>query len=335
MAASRELFGYLTSADLTDVGRKRKRNEDSLIRFPESGVFCVADGMGGEDSGDVASKATVDAVREAMTGPMSERDRALGDRKRDILIASLRKASGWIQKRAAERGRGMSGSTVVVLIFDAVTPEKGIALHAGDSRLYRYREGDLSQVTRDHSLAEEAGFKSRKDLPKVFRGMVTRGVGIREDLNLEETPAGVRESDLFLLCSDGLSGMVPDKKLRKILRKHEAADLDELARILVSEANDAGGDDNCSVVLIRIGRFTRAPEGELSAAVPEASGASTDLAAGEPETADTATATPPTGGGVPKPPEKDASGGGTAETLRRPAAPGILSRLIQKVRGNP
>ncbi|MDI6773874.1 MAG: SpoIIE family protein phosphatase [Verrucomicrobiota bacterium] len=134
-----------------------------------------------------------------------------------------------------------------------MTPEQAVALHAGDSRLYRYRKGGLAQMTRDHSLAEEAGFKNRKGLPRVFRGMVTRGVGIRENLALEETAVEARESDLFILCSDGLTGMVSDKRLRKLLRMNEEASLKELARTLVAEANESGGDDNISVILVRVG----------------------------------------------------------------------------------
>ncbi len=324
MDAAGNLFGFLSSVAVTDVGRKRKRNEDAVACFPEAGVFCVADGMGGEDAGDVASRATVEGIASALRGPLSERALAESRTKATLVTDALRTVSAHIQRQARERGRGLSGSTVVVLLFDAVQPRTALALHAGDSRLYRYREGALVQLTRDHSLAEEAGFKNRRDFPRMFRGIVTRGVGIRDSLVLEETVVDVQESDLFLLCSDGLTSMVSDRQLRTLLHTGEGTPLEDMARALLAKANEAGGEDNIAIVLVRVNALVSRPI-DTRASVP----ADNDILAerDETETADTAL---PTEESAKTDPSHEKSS--EVETMRRrPAGP--LSRWIRKVAG--
>lgn len=249
------MFEYLKSAELSDVGRKRKRNEDSLLRVESHAVFCVADGMGGADAGDVASSATVREIGEALRKNIDARSVAFASEKSRIVCEALGRANEWIKERSQQRGRGMSGSTVAVLIFDAVTPSRALCLHAGDSRVYRLRAGKLEQVTRDHSIAEAAGFKDRRSVPKTFRGVVTRAIGIEKNLDIEETPTTVEAGDLFMLCSDGLSTMLSDRRLRKILRGRGQASVDELAARLVDQANRQGGDDNITVVLVDVGEM--------------------------------------------------------------------------------
>ena len=244
-------FSYLTSAELTDIGLRRNNNEDALLRLPEQGVFCVADGMGGVQDGEVASQAAVDALRQAFT-ESSDAPFALTAKASARLIArALNSASQWIQVRADERGLTGSGSTAVVLAFDRITPSRALVLHAGDSRAYRYREDTLVQLSADHSVAAAAGLADERDLPAIFRGVITRAVGLEATVELEETAVDVQPNDLFLLCSDGLSKMIPDRLIQDLLQKHASDPLDTLARLLVDEALQAGGEDNVSALLVR------------------------------------------------------------------------------------
>jgi len=245
-------FSHLTSADLTNVGRVRKNNEDSVIRLPESGVFCVADGMGGVQGGEVASKATVDALREEFTASPDAPFAVTSSASARLVARAINRASRWIKGRSEERGITGTGSTAVVLVFDRVMPTVAKVLHAGDSRAYRYRADKLQQLSTDHSVAAAAGLPDDKTLPAMFRGVITRAVGLENTVQLEETPIDVAAGDVFLLCSDGLTKMVNDKHLGKLLRKHAGDDLQVVAQTMIDEALHAGGEDNVSVVLVRV-----------------------------------------------------------------------------------
>lgn len=258
-------FAYLASADLTDVGRRRKNNEDSVLRLPDRGLFCVADGMGGVQGGEVASKAIVDALRETFETSPDAAYAVTAASSARLVERAINRASQWIKARSDERGMAGTGSTVVTLVFDRATPSRATILHAGDSRAYRYRADKLVQVTKDHSVAAAAGLADDKNLPAMFRGVITRAVGLESRVQLEETPTDVRPGDLFLLCSDGLDKMVSDKSLHKLLRKHRADEIQALARVLIDEALKAGGEDNVSVVLVRVaGDLPAGPTLEVS-----------------------------------------------------------------------
>lgn len=245
-------FPHLVSANLTDVGKRRKNNEDSVLCLAEQGVFCVADGMGGVQGGEVASKAAVDALQEMFTASPDAPFAVTVESSARLVARALNRASQWIKARSDERGMAGTGSTAVVLAFDRVTPSQAMVLHAGDSRAYRYRGDKLVQLSADHSVAAAAGLPDDKNLPVMFRGVITRAVGLENTVLLEETPTDVMAGDLFLLCSDGLNKMVSDKALQKLLRKHGSDDLDITARVLIDEALKAGGEDNVSVVLVRV-----------------------------------------------------------------------------------
>lgn len=254
-------FPHLSSAELTDVGRVRKNNEDSILRLPEQGVFCVADGMGGVQGGDVASKATVDALREEFTVSPDAAYAVTATAGARLAERAINRASSWIKARSDERGVTGTGSTVILMVFDRAAPTAAKVLHAGDSRAYRYRADKLQQLSKDHSVAAAAGLPDDKNLPAMFRGVITRAVGLEPAVQLEETPVDVASGDLFLLCSDGLTKMVSDKHLQKLLRKHRDDDLQTAARVLVDEALSAGGKDNVSVVLVRVsGDLAAAPK---------------------------------------------------------------------------
>ena len=239
-------------AGLTDVGRQRTANEDSLFVSPP--MFAVADGMGGAKAGEVASAVAVEAVGAA--GESSEPTEAQ-------LAGIVRDANRRIYELAGadESRRGM-GTT---LTLAKVHGDEVSLAHVGDSRAYRMRDGELSQVTRDHSLVaelERSGqitAEAAEHHPQ--RSIITRALGPEPDVEVDTYTLAGREGDLFLICSDGLTSMISDEEVSSILRS--ASSLDEAANGLVRAANQSGGKDNITVILFRLG------EGE-AAAPPEA-----------------------------------------------------------------
>lgn len=250
-------FGHIRFAAKSDVGRKRKNNEDAFGVFPSCGVFCVADGMGGGDDGEIASAATVEGVRrfcEAHPFPSGKSWRM--DDWLEGISNGVSEASAWIHGRARERGLKGCGSTFVGVCFDPSHPAMAVALHAGDSRLYLLRRRGIRQITKDHSAAEMIGVKNERDMNPLFRGMILRAVGILPSIELERTMFAVKPGDRILICSDGLSKMLPDKRIAALGRTDGS--LSDAVEALIAAANEAGGVDNVTVVLVEVGDLPRA-----------------------------------------------------------------------------
>ena len=229
---------HWTSAAQTDVGRVRSRNEDACLAQPQRGLWVVADGMGGHAFGDVASRTVVEAL-DRLPPPASLA------RYVDAARATLEQVNSTLRAEARARHVPVMGSTVVVLL--AVGTEAA-CLWAGDSRIYLYRHGRLQQLTRDHSQA--AALQARGvDAAAAAGGgghMITRAVGARATLDVEVTTLSVRDGDIFLLCSDGLSNPVPEQDIRDTLAGGDCA---LAAQTLVRMALDNGGRDNVTVVV--------------------------------------------------------------------------------------
>ncbi len=237
----------LRFAVLTDVGRKRKANEDSNLVIPDAGVFIVADGMGGIEGGAVASQQTVKIVAEKLGSDV--RSLSFAEKVKTIRTA-LKDANRWIQQWAASRGSKGSGTTFVGLVLDFAARGRSVFLHAGDSRGYRYRGGTLQQITRDHSVASAFGAYNEK-VPAMFKNVIVNAIGTQETFKLEETPVAIEVGDILLLCSDGLTGMVPDARIAQLIASHDG-DLDTAATTLIKTANEAGGVDNITAVLVQV-----------------------------------------------------------------------------------
>lgn len=267
-------FAHISYAAKTDVGQKRKNNEDAYGVFPEAGVFCVADGMGGGDDGEIASAAVIKSVGDFALSHkppvgvgFSASDVATG------LSVSVNEASAWICSRAAERNLKGCGSTFVGIVLDATAPSEAIALHAGDSRLYRIRGASIKQITKDHSAAEMIGVKDEKSVNPMFRGMILRAVGVHPSVEVERTPLPLREGDRIVICSDGLSKMVDDREIAAIV--HGGTSADAVADALVAAANKAGGTDNITAVVLFVGKLPLAkPMAAMS--LPERSTGATE-----------------------------------------------------------
>ena len=252
---------YFESAEVSDVGRKRKNNEDACLCIPERGIFCVADGMGGQAGGDLASDAITTNLQQVFTKAAPEED-ATFSRRIGLFRKAVNQASKWIKNFADEKVIGQMGSTVVALIIDPRNPARAAALHAGDSRLYRFRTGELKQITADHSaieaLAAKLGITPDK-IPAKYQNELLRAVGLNEAVQLEKTRVDIASGDLYLLCSDGLDKMQTSEQITKILKAGVNQPLAALAQALINAANEAGGKDNVTVVLVKAGDLSGAP----------------------------------------------------------------------------
>ena len=268
MSANRNPFDHLQGATLSDVGRKRKNNEDSAASFPSWGVWCVADGMGGGDDGEVASRAVVRAVDACLADlPEPEEGVYTADTVVSAILKALSGASAWIFDRATRKGLNGCGSTVVGVVFDPTRPGMAVAFHAGDSRLYRLRGRDIQQITRDHSVEELMASKGGTRLNPMFQGMILRAVGVESKVDVETTRFSIRAGDVVIVCSDGLSRMLPDRRIADIVRDSEE-DMGAAAKNLVEAANEAGGVDNITVSLVHVGNLPS----PCPAATPSADG---------------------------------------------------------------
>ena len=254
-------FDFVKFAGKTDVGRKRKNNEDNFGMFPEIGVWLVADGMGGGEDGEVASAAVVRAVSGfAEAHPFPANAAAAADPLVSGLSDAIDAASQWIYNRTRERGLKSCASTVVGVAIDRTHPGRAVAFHAGDSRLYLIRNGGLfgggiRQVTTDHSAAEAMGVREKDKLNPMWVNVITRAVGLHECTDVERTPFDVKKGDRILICSDGLSGMVGDNDLLEISKNE--ADVGKAVEKLIAAANAAGGKDNVTAVLLQIGELPK------------------------------------------------------------------------------
>lgn len=274
MSEAANRFAHLRAAALTDIGRRRKNNEDAFGAFPEQGVWCVADGMGGGDDGEVASAAVVKSIDAGLSDlPIPSAGAFPAALVVRTVEEAVAEASDWIFRRAKKKGLKGCGSTFVGVVFDATNPRSAVVLHVGDSRLYRLRGRDFRQITKDHSVAEMMGVKDETRLNPMFRGMILRSVGVESAVEIDRTPMSVEENDVVLVCSDGLTRMVPDRRIAEILRDASVS-AEETARRLVAAANEAGGIDNVTVEVVRVGALPP-PAAAASAAETESLSAST------------------------------------------------------------
>ncbi len=239
----------LECAGETDVGQRRSNNEDTIIVRPDLAFVALADGMGGAASGELASRIFVDVVASVFS------DRALkdpslpaSDTVQKAFLSANRKV--WETALNHHEHKGM-GCTAEILSFD----EEGYALgHVGDSRTYLLRNGNLRQLTKDHSVVQEQvdqGLITPEEArTHALRNIILRALGVGETVAVDLIRGKTQQDDLFLLCSDGLTDMVDDTAIGQILTSK--ASLDSLAHRLVEAANKAGGSDNISVVLCRV-----------------------------------------------------------------------------------
>jgi len=253
-----DLSSKIEFVNVSDTGLKRPHNEDSAITDPTTGLAVVADGMGGYKAGEVASAIAAKAILDTVRGDVQRARNKARDPESELSIEaamvrdSIVGANRHIFRTATEvpQCHGMGTTVVVVLFYNNMVT----IAHVGDSRVYRMRNGELAQVTNDHSLVQELidrGFftpeEAEANTPK---NLVTRALGIDENVEVDVHEEATRPGDIYLLCSDGLNDMVDDEEISLTLSKY-SANLVEAAHELVRLANASGGKDNISVVLAR------------------------------------------------------------------------------------
>jgi protein phosphatase len=262
------LKGKVQFVQLTDTGRVRSHNEDSIGCSEELGLAILADGMGGYRGGEVASAVAVSTIMAQVKAYMERcrQARENGDEdsqyapESELIRESIAKANDMIFEMAGSQPqyRGMGTTIVVVMFYD----DRLTVGHVGDSRLYRLSGGRLEQLTRDHTLLQElidrgiyTHAEARESLNK---NLVTRALGIEEMVEPDLQEEVAREGDIFLVCSDGLSDAVTDQEIRLTLESF-GANLERAAEELIKIANKNGGKDNISVILVKVLQTFPAP----------------------------------------------------------------------------
>jgi protein phosphatase len=240
------------SFGLTDVGRRRESNQDTLLVAPELGLFAVADGMGGHAAGEVASHIAIEALSETLAEHAKNETtdpRELAERLEGALVEGNQRICDSVVARGEWRGMG---TTIVALI---TAGDRAVIGHVGDSRAYLLRAGALERLTVDHSWVSEQvrmGLMTDEEAHRhPMRNIVTRALGNRPSLDVDLREAVARPSDVFILCSDGLNSMLTDDEILAAVAP--CADSPETAcRALVDHANAKGGEDNITVIVCRV-----------------------------------------------------------------------------------
>lgn len=250
--------GSITQAMMTvkaaarsSKGRVRSGNEDAFGYQSEHGIYLVCDGMGGAAGGEVASRMAVDIVLRRMGEP------GKGQSAQEKLHEAIGEANRQVLERAdSEPGLSGMGTTLVALLL-CHDPESGPAVvaHAGDSRVYLLRKGQLGRVTQDHSLVDEQmrmGAMTAEEAERSpFRHVITRAIGTQPSVSEDVAEVAVEKGDVFLLCSDGLTREVDEGAIGRILGGGD--DPERAAQALVDAANEAGGRDNVTALVVMIG----------------------------------------------------------------------------------
>ena len=237
----------INSFGKTDVGLVRENNEDALILEPELGFWAVADGMGGEEKGEVASQIFTETALEVFSGSPGRSEEEVRRRVQKTFVLANERILKWAKKNSVER----MGCTAELLTFYASDYLIG---HVGDSRSYLFRQGELGQITRDHSWVQsqiDEGLMTPAVAQKSpFRNIILRAVGTEDSLAVDLLSGKSLPGDLYLLCSDGLTSMMDDPVIQEIL----ARPLDLIPKVdhLIEGAKKAGGYDNITAVLCEV-----------------------------------------------------------------------------------
>lgn len=247
-------------AAVTDIGKIREKNEDSVLISSDLGLGVVADGMGGHSAGEIASNIAVhvleETIRKVNTGELKMPETFLpkldNTERKMLMAANLANAAIYTTAQASEIYK-MMGTTLTGVMFDG---DSATAVHVGDSRIYLFRDGKLVQVTTDHSLAMEhvrRGLLTKAEADKSkIQNVLTRAMGIKKNVEFDLLRFPVKLGDVMVLCSDGLYKGMNETQLAEQLEKGKNLPLVKLCKQLVRVSNDNDGQDNISAVMIKI-----------------------------------------------------------------------------------
>lgn len=239
---------------VTDVGLVRDHNEDYIAWDPYLGLVLLADGMGGHNAGEVASELAVTCIREALRDVLTPDMLAsnvidFADALREAIIYANDEIIGLASSNPEYTGMG---TTIVVQLYHG---DRVIMANVGDSRIYRFRNGELVQSTRDHSLVQEMldnGYISEEEAQlSASRNLITRALGIAETVEVDVLEETAENGDMYLLCSDGLTDLVSEDEIQQLMMLYED-DQETATNELIALANEKGGKDNISVILVNI-----------------------------------------------------------------------------------
>lgn len=240
----------LRAAGLTDVGKNREQNEDHWVADTQRGVFIVSDGMGGRVAGELASKIVVEVLPDFLLTRLEEYQDLECEEVKHAIVQAVAELSNLIHRESSKRPdfSGM-GATVVLAL---VRPPQAMLAHVGDSRAYVFREHALQQLTRDHSiiqiLLDMGQLAPEAAATHPARSQITQFVGMETRVFPDVRYIDLKPGDRLLLCSDGLTGMVEDAEIAEILETH--ADPKSACHTLIHAANNAGGKDNITVIIV-------------------------------------------------------------------------------------
>lgn len=238
---------------LSDIGLVRQNNEDVWMELPSIGFFALADGMGGHQAGEVAARETVEAMCRGLKKKMSSiSDSLTPSDVQDVLRRLIRHVNQFVYKMSREQAelRGM-GTTLCCLLF---RPTTLVYAHVGDSRIYRLRQKKLDQLTKDHSLLRElvdqGQINEQQATDFLYKNIITKAIGTEPRIEPTIGTSDLKENDIYLMCSDGLSDLLTAREIEQILI--EFPNPQKAAQKLVAQANQKGGRDNITVVITKI-----------------------------------------------------------------------------------
>ena len=247
---------YKIAVSITDVGKKRDNNEDALLVLDKIGCYVVSDGMGGGSAGEIASSTVVTYIRNALSAaPM------LPETRRERFSEAVYSAHRDILSYANKKNYSSMGATLAAMLLNPWEPDRADIYHAGDSRIYRLRKKNLQCLTSDHTVGNASGL-SEQLLPSGMSGLLSNAVGISNGFFITNTQIDRHPGDIFLICSDGLYRQIPDNQIISGLTGTN--DFKTLLTSWVEQANEAGGIDNFTGILIRFdsipGKYTPSDE---------------------------------------------------------------------------
>lgn len=241
-------FQYLQMALRSDTGNVRPINEDAGCIVPAAGFCAVADGVGGAEAGDFASKLVIEKLLRATNG---WQEQTVMSERLESLQQALLAAGQDIATVVRDQHLSGCGTTVILVLFDPHHPENAAVMHAGDSRAYRLRRGQLRQLTRDHTVANELE-QTETSLPSYLSDMLTRAIGMPGAEEVELTAIDVQKDDIFLICTDGLYNTMPIEQISRLLQPHQTRSLNSVADRLMRLALSSKAKDNVTFGIIKV-----------------------------------------------------------------------------------
>lgn len=259
----------IESAGVSDIGKQRACNEDTLTVSDELGLYAIADGMGGHMHGDVASQSVIETLLHDVTNYF---DSIQGAEKQqtcyEVITASIVNCNNLILQKnrnnSCRIGEGM-GTTLVGAYFLNDTMQ-AVTFNVGDSRIYRLRDKELTQITRDQTMYQEWLDGGAKGIAP-SQNILVNAVGLVEELSADIRLESLAAGDVYLVCSDGLSSLVDDESLKSFLCEHRLSPVGDMCNRLINMANEQGGSDNITVIVIRVA--VRAPAKPIVGADPQ------------------------------------------------------------------